>query len=288
MDATQPFAAQPGRSSIGQQLERRLSEAWQGLWDSFVDPREPSWDDGADWVALGAAPAGSPLEKSPFLNEAQLRDIRDQCRALAAANEFAINGHENRISYLVGSGHTYRAAAKKGRDAPAELCQMAQAVLDEFVYANNWHRRQQEIVRRYDAMHAGDPTRPVYLNLGQGVAYEEYIGRGVCSGHLEHYAEYARGADIVSFDIYPVNSEYDPVRGNLWYVPQGIDRLREAVDYEKPVWNWIECTRISDTGARPTPEQVEALEALGYAGGAKDEDDGDGGQDPSSESTEDE
>lgn len=117
---------------------------------------------------------------------------------------------------------------------------------------------REQIVQLYETMRAADGTRPVYLNLGQGVAYEDYIGRGVCSGHLEHYAEYAAGADIVSFDIYPVNSEYDPVRGNPWFVAQGIDRLREAVGYAKPVWNWLECTRISATGARPTPAQVEA------------------------------
>ncbi len=47
----------------------------------------------------------------------QLAEIRDQCRALAVSNEFAINGHENRISYIVGSGHSYRVLAKPGRPA---------------------------------------------------------------------------------------------------------------------------------------------------------------------------
>ena len=51
----------------------------------------------------------------PFADEQQLAQIRDQCRALAVANEFAINGHENRISYIVGSGHVYRAVAKQGK-----------------------------------------------------------------------------------------------------------------------------------------------------------------------------
>jgi capsid protein len=143
-------AASGHPAAIREHVERRLAEAWQSLWDSFVDPRESLWDDGADWVALGAAPPGSPLAKTPFLNELQLREIRDQCRALSVNNEFAINGHENRISYLVGPGHTYRAAPKKARDVPHELTQLAQTVLDKFVADNAWHRRQQEIVRRYD------------------------------------------------------------------------------------------------------------------------------------------
>lgn len=136
-------------TSLGDRLDQRLAEAWQGLWDSFVDPREAYDDDGASWISLGGE-AGSPSTKTPFANEQQLRDIRDQCRALATGNEFAINGHENRISYLVGPGHTYRAAPRKGHTPPASWCQAAQAVLDEFVAANAWHRRQQEIVRRYD------------------------------------------------------------------------------------------------------------------------------------------
>ncbi|HEV3021544.1 MAG TPA: hypothetical protein VGX76_03730, partial [Pirellulales bacterium] len=139
-----------GAVSIGEQLEGRLAEAWQSLWDNFVDPREAFWDDGHDWVALGATSPGSPVPKVPFVNELQLREIRDQCRWLAVSNEFAVNGHENRISYLVGPGHTYRAAPKKNPQAPPELCHMAQAVLDDFITCNQWHRRQQEIVRRSD------------------------------------------------------------------------------------------------------------------------------------------
>ncbi len=133
----------------GERLERRLTEAWQGLWDAFVDPREAVDDDGDRWVGLGGGDAGG-MFKAPFINEPQLRDIRDQCRALAMSNEFAINGHENRINYLVGSGHTYRATARKGCQVPVDWCLRAQDLLDEFVAANAWRRRQQEIVRRYD------------------------------------------------------------------------------------------------------------------------------------------
>ena len=50
-------------------------------------------------------------------DQTQLAEIRGQCRALAAGNAFAINGHENRISYIVGSGHSYRVLAGQGRQA---------------------------------------------------------------------------------------------------------------------------------------------------------------------------
>jgi hypothetical protein len=64
-----------------------------------------------------------------------------------------------------------------------------------------------EIATRSAAMRANDATRPIYLNLSRGVADENWVGRGnECSGHDEHYPAYAAAADIVSFDVYPVNS----------------------------------------------------------------------------------
>ena len=143
-------SATNGHDPITEGLNRRLSEAWQGLWDNFVDPHESFTDDATDWVALGAGSGGSPAAMLPYVNEPQLADIRQQCRALAVSNEFAINGHENRISYLVGAGHTYRAAIKKGQIAAPEIERLTQQVLDDFIYDNHWHRRQQEIVRRQD------------------------------------------------------------------------------------------------------------------------------------------
>jgi len=132
-------------------MERRLSEAFDELWDDFVDPADAFYDvDGMRWNAVGCATAAGTSSGIPFIDEQQLAEIRGQCRALAANNEFAINGHENRISYIVGSGHVYRAAARKDQTAPESLLNGVQAVLDEFARINQWHKRQQEIVRRKD------------------------------------------------------------------------------------------------------------------------------------------
>ncbi|HTQ40325.1 MAG TPA: phage portal protein [Pirellulales bacterium] len=140
-------------------LEKRLLEAYDDLWDSFVDPREPYSDDGQWWLPLAenGATGGSPL-LGPA-NEAQLAEIRRQCRLLALENEFAINGHENRISYIVGSGHSYRATGRKFIPDPptghteqtlTTLIAQVQSVIDQFIFSNHWHQRQQEIVRRRD------------------------------------------------------------------------------------------------------------------------------------------
>jgi hypothetical protein len=114
----------------------------------------------------------------------------------------------------------------------------------------------QKIVADYARLKAADPTRPVMLNLGQGVAWDRYYGRGVRSNHPEDYPAYIQGSDIVSFDIYPAVHEHPAVAGNLWFVPQGVSRLRQWAHDEKPVWNCIECTRIGNTRTKPTPAQV--------------------------------
>lgn len=131
-------------------LERRLTEAFDQLWDDFVDPAEAVFDiDGTPWNRLGGA-AGGGTAGMPFADGQQLAQIRDQCRTLAVENEFAINAHENRISYIVGSGHVYRAAARRGKTVDEATVAEVQAVIDEFVRLNHWHRRQQEIVHRKD------------------------------------------------------------------------------------------------------------------------------------------
>lgn len=132
-------------------LESRLSEALGELWDNFVDPTEPYYDqDGSRWNALAGGPNTAGAAGVAFADEQQLREIRDQCRALAVSNEFAINGHENRVSYIVGTGHAYRVTARQGHTVPQERLAAVQAVVDEFVTTSHWRQRQQEIVRRRD------------------------------------------------------------------------------------------------------------------------------------------
>ena len=103
---TQPTAGNPRTNH----LERRLLEAFDELWDNFVDPAEANYDvDGLRWRSLGAAVGGQTFSLSrggqaplaPFAGEEQLAEIRGQCRTLAAENEFAINGHEFPLTKLL-------------------------------------------------------------------------------------------------------------------------------------------------------------------------------------------
>ena len=116
-----------------------------------------------------------------------------------------------------------------------------------------------EVIRQnYEKMRAADPSRPVMLNLGQGVAWDDYIGRGVRRNHPEDYPLYLNGCDIASFDIYPVVHEDSRIAGKLEYVPRGVDRLIQWGNGAVQTWNRIECTHIGNPDRKATPDQVRA------------------------------
>jgi hypothetical protein len=119
------------------------------------------------------------------------------------------------------------------------------------------------IIKSYEDIKKKDPSRPVYINLGQGVSYINYNGRGECRGNIDKYKEstngYLKGCDLASFDIYPVNNSDAESHNNLWYVPKGIDSLRSWTNYKKPVWCVIECTKIGQRNPRkPTTMEVKS------------------------------
>lgn len=144
-------------SSTPSELAERVDRAWEMLAKShlenaeqaLVDPRDAyRGADGETWLPLGLGSNGQTV--CPYQNEQGLAAIRNECRSLSIHNEFAINGHENRISYIVGVGHVYQVVAKVGEDISPDLIGKVQGVIDDFVKSNRWHARQQEIVHRKD------------------------------------------------------------------------------------------------------------------------------------------
>jgi hypothetical protein len=126
----------------------------------------------------------------------------------------------------------------------------------------------ERIVADYRRIKAADPARPILLNLGQGVAWDGWYGRGVRTNHPEDYPRYLEGCDIVSFDIYPASHERAEVAGKLEYVPRGVDRLKGWTRGKKPVWCCIETTRISNLERAPTPANVRSEVWLALIHGA--------------------
>jgi hypothetical protein len=109
-----------------------------------------------------------------------------------------------------------------------------------------------DVAASYAGLVAADPTRPVYLGLGRGVAETDWNGRGVCTGHTETYPEYAKAGDLLAFHIYPRNYGL-PIE----IVATGVDNLRLWSNAEKPITATIEASDING-GTRPTPAELRA------------------------------
>lgn len=123
------------------------------------------------------------------------------------------------------------------------------------------------VIVKYNRIKQTDPTRPVFLGLGQGVAWPFY-GRGIDTGKDEMYDRYIRGADIVCFDVYPANADEPEILNKIWLVAKGTDHLRARSRGEKEIWAWIETGSIQGK-RRPTPNHIKAEIWMAIIHGAK-------------------
>jgi hypothetical protein len=127
------------------------------------------------------------------------------------------------------------------------------------------------MVAEYNAYKAGDPTRPVFLGLGQGVAYDGWEGRG---SNPPPESGYVPASDIVDFDIYPYNNcdgdaNEKVTCGQFWLNASGVDRLHQWSNRGQAVWTDIETTTISKGGTHPpTPAQTRSEVWLALIHGA--------------------
>lgn len=126
-----------------------------------------------------------------------------------------------------------------------------------------------KVVEHFQRMRSADPTRPVLLNLGQGVAWDGWHGRGSRSGHPEDYLEYVRGCDIACFDIYPVAHDKPAVAGKLEFVGRGVERLRGWCPPEQRVFACIETTQVGGAGRCATPAELRSEVWMALIHGAR-------------------
>lgn len=222
----------------------------------FGPSKDPSFFPIAVWLQQ---PRNAPRFKQAGINlyvglwqgptEEQLSDLREaKMPVICEQNAVGLRHREDPI--IVGWMH---------QDEPDN----AQPVTDPATGRREWGGPvpPQRVVEWYRQIKSKDPDRPVLLNLGQGVANDSWVGRGT-GAHPDDYFTYVKGADIVSYDVYPVaglNSE-----DLLWYVGKGLERLQlwtrwnESTDGRKILWNALECTRISNRERKPSPHHVRA------------------------------
>jgi hypothetical protein len=123
------------------------------LWDRFVsfEHDELLDEEGYQvWSKIGLQDFGTGATSVAYKTEAELTAVRNQCRWLSQNNPFAINLHENRISYVVGEGHAYKVEAIPGETLDDATLDEVRRWFDEWQRANNWQQRQQEMVSRRD------------------------------------------------------------------------------------------------------------------------------------------
>lgn len=222
----------------------------------FGPPKDPSFFPIAVWLQQ---PRNAPRFKQAGINlyvglwqgptEEQLSVLREaKMPVICEQNAVGLRHREDPI--IVGWMH---------QDEPDN----AQPVTDPATGRREWGGPvpPERVVEWYRQIKSRDPDRPVLLNLGQGVANDSWVGRG-SGAHPDDYFTYVKGADIVSYDVYPVaglNSE-----DLLWYVGKGLERLQlwtrwnESTDGRKILWNALECTRISNRERKPSPHHVRA------------------------------
>jgi hypothetical protein len=117
------------------------------------------------------------------------------------------------------------------------------------------------IVRQtYQQYKTNDPTRPIFLNLSQGLGWDSatWYGQGGYINPAVDYPQYILGSDIISFDIYPMASSDSAVAGAAWRVALGVDRLRQYAPSNHIVWCFIETGDINGTGHEATVPQIKA------------------------------
>jgi hypothetical protein len=125
-----------------------------------------------------------------------------------------------------------------------------------------------EVVMRTREMKSTDPTRPVFLGFGKGVADPHWTGRGPCTGDLDYYPKAMVGADIIAFDVYPVADASLPIRNRLTYITEGMDRLMSWKAPKQRIWADIETTKIYNAVSRPSPTQIRSEVWMAIIAGA--------------------
>ena len=101
-----------------------------------------------------------------------------------------------------------------------------------------------KIVADYERIRGSDPTRPVLLNLGQGVAWDGWMGRGVRTTTPRTTPSTSRAATSSRSTSTRRSHPNQPWPGSSGTWRTGVEGLL-AGRRTKIVWNCIECTRIS-------------------------------------------
>lgn len=85
-----------------------------------------------------------------YRTEAELASLRNESRWYAQYHPFALSALENRASYVVGTGHSYKLRPVPGANLSPDTLQAAERELVDFQERSQWFLRQRECQWRID------------------------------------------------------------------------------------------------------------------------------------------
>lgn len=174
------------------------------------------------------------IKKGPTVNNLKLLDQADM-ELLCQQNELALKNLEDYGHIIIGWTQP---------DQPDKA--------NEQTMTQNFSQpvEPRAIQKNYEKFKDNDSTRPVFLNLSPGLAWDNYKGRGIRNGRNEDYPQYIKGCDITSFAIYPMAQKDSRVNGKLSFIAQGVSRLKKYSNNDKIVWNFIEASKVNNPKSR--------------------------------------
>lgn len=139
---------------IEKQMENLVMSPLKGmvkfLESCLSDLETPCNDDGERWYRLdgGSMMATGACSVVPYCDDTSLDLVRSVGRRLVR-NPFGNNAYQNRISYVVGWGHTYTISPRAGENASEEAIAEHMNWMNAWLKANKWcHRQQNSMFRR--------------------------------------------------------------------------------------------------------------------------------------------
>ncbi len=128
----------------------------------------------------------------------------------------------------------------------------------------------EDVLRKYQAMKAADPSRPVFMTLTG--YFHPHFSKWTETQRQSLYPAYIAGADVVGYDIYPIYG---------WNKPEWIHLVHDATVHlaglagQRPIYAWIETSKGGqwtgplDRQQDVTPTHIRAEVWMAICGGAR-------------------
>jgi len=166
-----------------------------------------------------------------FQTEQELALLRAPSRLLVTTNSYAIGLMEGLTSYVIGTGYTYRVAAKTDAIAsqlPEGLIDACQHVVDEFLEINDWH--------------GGEETS----------LEEDLFARSVGDGDVG-LAHYAQGDGTTQVRVVDADQVTMPADADPREYSFGV--YADPKDLQKPLAFWAQFGDSPDDGEEFSPHE---------------------------------